>query len=182
MAGETRPMLDVFEDVEHVSLRHACLQLLLELGEPRWLLRLRELLEVRGAVGIDAEFGIVRETGVNLGRQGCELVLQRRGEILAPRGNADGGAVGRQPRLALQPWQELRAVVREAFRALDIEIARLQRAGEVDEHAHLQRAPVVGVGSGPTLGDEMLPTLGGEAQVDAVQLQGIAAGVAMFAH
>jgi hypothetical protein len=61
VTGETCPMLNLFEDVEHVTLRHTRLQLLLELGESRCLLRLRELLEVRGAVGIDAEFDIVRE-------------------------------------------------------------------------------------------------------------------------
>ena len=137
---------------------------------------------MRRAVGIDAELRIVRQTGADLGGKHCELAFQRRGEISAPFGNAEGGAVGRQSRLALRPWQKLPAVVREAFRALDVDVARLQRAGEVDEHAHLKRAPLVGTGSGPTLGDKMLPSLGGETQVDAVQLQGIATGMAVFAH
>ncbi len=169
MAGVTGPVLGMLEDVEEMTLRHAGADFLLELGQPGGLLRGRQLLQVRCSIGIAAELGVGRETGVDRGGQRRQLGLQRGGEILAPFGNAEGGAVGRQPCLAVCPGQELGAIVGKSFCADDVEVAGLQGVGQVDEHADFERAPVESAGPGPSLGDKALPALGREAEVDVVQ-------------
>jgi hypothetical protein len=52
----------------------------------------------------------------------------------------------------------------------------------VDEHAHLECTPVERGGSGPAaLGDEALPALGGETEIDVAR-DLVAADVAVPAH
>ena len=82
------------------------------------------------------------KAGVDFGGERRQFGFQRGGEILAPFGDAERGAVGRQPRLAFCPGQELGAVVGEGLGADDVEVAGLQGVGQVDEHADFERAPV----------------------------------------
>ena len=181
VTGVAGPVLGVLEDVEQVALRHAGADLLLELGQPGGRRAALQLLQVRCPVGGNAEFGVVGEAGIHLGGERRQLGPQRGREVLAPFGDAEGGAVGRQPRLALRPRQELGAVVGEGLGALDVEVAGLQGVGQVDEHAHLERAPVENDAPGPAPGDEALPALGGEAEIDVAR-DLVAAGVAVPAH
>jgi hypothetical protein len=103
VAGVAGPVLGVLEDVEQVALRHAGADLLLELSQPSRLLRHRQLLQVRRPLGVKTEFGVGREAGIDLGGERGQLGPQRGREILALFGDAEGGAVGRQPLLALRP-------------------------------------------------------------------------------
>ena len=164
-----------------MALRHPGSDLLLEAGQPGGLLRRCQLLEVRRPIGIDAELGVGREAGIGRGGERRQLGPQRGGEVLAPFGDAECGAVGRQLCLALCPGQEPGAIVGEGLGADGVEVAGLQGVGQVDEHAHPQRPPVERVRLGPTLGDERLPALGREAEVD-VALHLISAGMAVAAH
>jgi hypothetical protein len=54
-----------------------------KLPQPGRLLRRRQLLQVRRPVGIDAEFGVGRKTGVDLGGERRQFGFQRGGEVLA---------------------------------------------------------------------------------------------------
>ena len=110
-----------------------------------------------------------------------QLGLQRSREILAPLGDAESCAVGWQPCRALCPRQELGAVVGEGLGTDDVEVAGLQGVGQVDEYAHLQRPAVERAGFGPAFGDEALPALGREAEIDVAQHL-VAACVAVPAH
>jgi hypothetical protein len=119
----------MLEDVEEVALRHAGAHFLFELGQPGGLLRGRQLLQVRCPIGIDAQLGIGRETGVDRGGERRQLGFQRGGEILAPFGDAESGTVGGQPCFAVCPGQQLGALVGKGFRTDDVEIAGLQGVG-----------------------------------------------------
>ena len=136
---------------------------------------------MRRAVRVDAQLGVGREAGIDLGGNRRQFVFQRGGEVLAAFRDAERGAVGGQPRLALRPGQKLGAVVGEILGADDVEIAGLQGVGQVDEDADLERAPVESDRSGSALGDKALPALGGKAEIDVVR-HFIAARVAMPAH
>ena len=136
---------------------------------------------MRRSVGIDAQLGVGRKAGVDRGGERRQLSLQRSGEILPPFRNAESGAVGRQPRLAFCPRQELGSVVGESSGANDVEVAGLQGVGQVNEYADLERAPVEDAGFGPALGDKALPALGCEAEVDVAQHL-VAACVTVLAH
>jgi hypothetical protein len=125
-----------------VALRHADTDFVFKLRQPGGLLRRRQLLQVRCPVGIDAQLGVGREPGIDRGCQRRQFGFQRGGEILAPFGNTESGAVSRQPCLAFCPRQKLRAIVGEVFCPDDIEVAGLERVGQVDEHADLERASV----------------------------------------
>ena len=183
MAAEARPVLGVLEDVQHVPLGHARLGFPLERGQARRLPGGRELLQVRCAVGIEAEFGVAGKPGVHLGGERRQLRPQRSREILAPFGDAECRTVGGQPRLALGPWQELGAVVGKRLGALDMDVAHLQRTRQVNEHAHLQRAPVEGGGSRTVArGDKSLPALGREAEIKVVARHLVAARMPVLAH
>ena len=161
VAGVPGPVFGMLEDVEEMALLHAGADLLFELGHPGWLPCRFQLLEVRGSVGIKAEFGVAGEAGVHGCGKRRQLRLEHGREILAAAWNAEGGAVGRQPRLAFVPGQELGAVIGEGLGARHVKVAHLQGAGEVDEHAYLKCAPVERDGPGPAaLGDEGLPALG----------------------
>jgi hypothetical protein len=137
VTGVTRPVLGVLEDVEEVALRHACADLLLELGQPDWLLRRRQLLQVRRPVGIDAELGVGWKAGVDSGGERRQLSFQRGSKILALFRNPESGAVGRQACFALRPGQELGAVVCKGLGADDVEISSLQGIGQINEYADL---------------------------------------------
>ena len=76
------------------------------------------------------------------GGQRCELRSQDGREVLTRFREAEGGAVAWQPGFALGPGQELGAVVGEGFGPNDEQVTGLQGIGQVDEHAHFQRAPV----------------------------------------
>ncbi len=97
----------MLEDVEELALRHADTDFVFKLSQPCGLLRRRQLLQVRCPVGIDAQLGVGREPGIDRGGERRQFGLQRGGKILAPFGNTESGAVGRQPCLALCPGQEL---------------------------------------------------------------------------
>ncbi len=166
VAGVTGPVLGMLEDVQEVALRHAGAHLLLELGQPGGLLRGRQLLQVRCPIGIDAQLGVGRETGVDRSGERRQLGLQHGGEILTLFRDAKSGTVGRQPCFAVCPGQELGAIVGKGFRADDVEVAGLQGVGQVDEHADFERAPVKSARFGPALGDKALPALGRKAEID----------------
>ena len=136
------PVLGVLEDVEEVAFRHASADFLLEFRQPLRLVRRWQLLQMRRPVRIDAQLGVVWKPGIELGGHRRQFVLQRGGEILAAFGDAERGAIGRQPRLALRPRQELGAVVGEVLGADDIEIASLQGIGQMDEDADFERTPI----------------------------------------
>ncbi len=167
VASVAGPVVGALEDVEQVALGHAGADLGLELGQSGRLLRRRQLLQVRRPVGIDAELGLGREPGIDLGCERRQLGFQCGGIVLAPLGDAEGGAIGGQPGFALGPRQELGAVVGEGLGANDKQVAGLQRVGQMDEHAHFQRPPVQHARCVPSLGDERLPAEGCEAEVDA---------------
>ena len=131
MAGVVRPMFGMLEDVEEVALRHADTDLVFKLRQPCGLLRRRQLLQVRCPVGIDAQLAVGREPGIDRGGHLRQFGFQRGGEILAPFGNTESGAVSRQPRLAFRPRQKLRAIVGEFFGPDDIDIASLQRVRQM---------------------------------------------------
>ena len=145
-----------------MAFLQADLDLTLEFRQSGGLLRRRQLLQVWRPVRIDAELGVGWEAGIDGGGQRCELRFQGGREVLTPFGDAEGGAVAWQPSLALGPGQELGAVVGEGFGADDEQVTGLQGIGQVDEHAHLQRAPVedawpglaLRAWPGPALGDE----------------------------
>ena len=101
VAGVAGPVFGVLEDVEEVALLHAGADLLFEFGHPGWLPYRLQVLEMRGSVGIKAEFGVAGEAGVHSGGKRRQLHLQRGREVLAAAWDAECGAVGRQPRLAL---------------------------------------------------------------------------------
>ena len=103
-------MFRMLEDVEEVTLRHADTDFVFKLRQPGGLLRRRQLLQVRCSVGIDAQLGVGREPGIDRGGQRRQFGFQRGGKILAPFGNTESGAVGRQPCLAFYPRQKLRAI------------------------------------------------------------------------
>ena len=59
VAGVVRPVLGILEDVEEMALRHAGADFLLELGQPVGLTGGRQLLQMRRAVRVDAQFAVV---------------------------------------------------------------------------------------------------------------------------
>ena len=105
----------------------------------------------------------------------------RGGEIIVPFGDAEGGAVGREARLALGPRQDLGTVVGKGFGAGDVKIAALQDVSLVDRHAHFQRATIERYLFGAMLDHECLPALGCECEVNVAQ-HIVTAGVTMAAH
>src|SRR5271168_3378290 len=85
----------MLEDVEEVALRHADTDFVFKLRQPGGLLRRRQLLQVRCPVGIDAQLGVGREPDIDRGGQRRQFGFQRGGEILAPFGNTESGAISR---------------------------------------------------------------------------------------
>jgi hypothetical protein len=142
---------------------------LFKLNQPGGSLGRCQLLQMRGAVGIDAQFGIGRETGVNCSGKRRQFSFQSGGKILPSFGNTESGTVGRQPCFAFCPRQELGTIVSEGLGADNVEVAGLQGVGQVDEYADLKRPPIESARLAPGFGDETLPTLGREADVDFVQ-------------
>ena len=65
---------------------HAGTDFVLEFSQIRWLLRRRQLLQMRCPVVIDAQFGVDRKPGVDLGGRRLQFVFQRGDEILALSG------------------------------------------------------------------------------------------------
>jgi hypothetical protein len=150
--------------------RSACAEVtsdfLLELGQPSRSRGLVQLLQVRRPIRIQAELGIGGEAGVDRSGERRQFGFEHGGEIGASLGNTESGTVGRQVRLAFCPGQELRTVVGKCLSADDIKIAALQGVGQVDEYAHLQRPTIEGVGFGSAFGNERLPALGCESEVN----------------
>jgi hypothetical protein len=95
VAGVSGPVLGIFKDAEEVTLRHAGADFLFKLNQPGGSLGRCQLLQMRGAVGIDAQFGIGRETGVNCSGKRRQFSFQRGGKILPSFGNTASGTVGR---------------------------------------------------------------------------------------
>jgi hypothetical protein len=92
--GIVRPVFGMFEDVEEMAFRHTGADLLLELGQTVGLTDCRQLLQMRRAVRVDAQFAVVGESCIDLGRHLRQFVLQRRDEVLAACGDAESGTVG----------------------------------------------------------------------------------------
>jgi hypothetical protein len=63
-------VLGIFEDVEKMAFWHAVADFLFELHQPFGLASGRQLLQMRCTVRVDAQFTVVRESGINLG---CHL-------------------------------------------------------------------------------------------------------------
>jgi hypothetical protein len=61
-------MLSMFEDVEEMALRHTGADFLLELGQSVRLTDCRQLLQMRRAVRVDAQFAVTGESCIDLGR------------------------------------------------------------------------------------------------------------------
>ena len=169
MAGVTGPVFGIFEDVEEVTLRHAGSDFLFKLSQPGGLLGRCQLLQMRRPVRIDAQFGIGRETVVNGSGKRRQLSLQRGGKILPLFGNAESGTIGWQPCFAFCPRQELGTIISEGLGADDVKVAGLQGVGQVDEYADLKRPPIESARWAPGFGDETLPTLGREADVEVAR-------------
>ena len=121
------------------------------------------------AVRVDAQFTVARESGINLGRRLRQFVLQRGGEVLAACRDAEGGAVGGQPLLALRPGEELSTVVGKVLGADDVDIAGLQGIRQMDEDADLKRPSIEGTRSGSAFADKALPSLGSKAEIDSIR-------------
>ena len=143
VAGVASPVLGMLENIKKVPLRHPYTDFLLELDQPGGLdCSSGQLLQMGCSIGIDGELGVGWEPGVDSGGQRRQFGPQRCSEVLAPFGNAESGAVGRQPCLAFCPRQELSAVVGEVFGANDVKIAGLQGVSQVNENADLKRASI----------------------------------------
>ena len=181
MAGEARPVFGALQDVEQVAFRQAIAQHRFEGGEPLGRRHARQLAKVGPAVGIDAERAVVRKARVDHGGDGLELGLELLDRLRALGRQAYGGAVGRHPRRAGRPRQQLRPVVGEALAADDVEVAAEQRVGEVDEDADLERTAVDDRGAVDRGRDEVAPALRGEAEVEG-DGDILALGVATCAH
>jgi hypothetical protein len=69
VSGIVRPVLGMLEDVEEMAFRHAGADFLLELNQPVGLADCRQLLQMRGAVGVEVQFAIAGESGIDLGRR-----------------------------------------------------------------------------------------------------------------
>ena len=181
VAGVARPVLGMLEDVEQVAFRHAGADFLLEFRQPLGLVACRQLLQVGRSVRVDAQLAVGRKAGVDLGGERRQFVLQGRGEVLAALRDAERGAVGRQPRLAFRPGQQLGPVVGEIpprRRHRDRRPARRRQDGRrrrprarADQKRQVR----------PALDDKALPALRGEAEIDLVR-QLIAARMAVLAH
>ena len=83
MPGIMRPVLGMFEDVEEMAFRHSGADFLLELRQPVRLTDCRQLLQMRRAVRVDAQFTVAGESCIDLGRCLRQFVLQRSGEVLS---------------------------------------------------------------------------------------------------
>ncbi len=169
MPGVVRPVLGMFEDVEKMAFRHAVADFLLELHQPFRLAGGWQLLQMWCAVRVDAQFTVARESGINLGRRLRQFVLQRGGEVLAACRNAEGGAIGGQPPLALRPGEELSTVVGKVLGADDVDIAGLHGICQIDEDANFERPSIEGTRAGSTFADKALPTLGSKAEIDSIR-------------
>jgi hypothetical protein len=150
-------MLSTLEDVQQMPFRHPFPDLTLELRQTFGRNARGELFQMWRSVSTDAQFAVCGITGVDLFGKTGQFVLESGSKFHPVFGDAEGGAIIRQPRLALRPGQELVAVVGEVLRVHDIEIACLQGVGKMDKDADLKRAPVeTGV---PPLLDKAPPAL-----------------------
>lgn len=108
-----------------------------------------------------------------------QLGLERGGKVDAFFGDAESGAVVRQPGLAFGPGKQLIPVVGKLFGAHDVKIASLQLIGQMDEDADFEGSPVAGRHT--SLADEALPALRSKAQIDRIEHL-MAAYMAVLSH
>ena len=167
--GIAGPVFGIFEDVEEVAFRHPGADFLLERRQPLGLIPSCQLLQVKRSIRVDAQLGVGRKRGIDLGGNRRQLLLQRSGEVLAAFGYAERRAIGRQPLLAFRPREELGPVIGEILRAHHIEIASLQGISQVDEDADFERTPIENNRFRPTFDDKILPALRGKTDIDLVQ-------------
>ncbi len=180
VARERRPVLDVLEDIEQMPLWHPFPDRLLEGLEP-----LRQRLsgladQMRRPIRIDPQRAVVREAGVHGPGQLFQLVSQLGDEPAGLRRQLHRGAVVVEPAVALVPRQQLSAVVVVGPGADHIQVAALQRLGQVHEHAKLQGMAVEQDRAVLPLLDEGLPALRGEAKIQC-DVQDLAAAALVLA-
>jgi len=160
------PASAVLEDVEQMSLRHARVDLCLEGGQALGQLSARLLLQMGNAIGIDGQFGVGRKVGIHLGSGRRQLLFQLSDELVPSLRHSESATISRQTRLAHCPRQELGPVVAEILSANNVGISGLQRVGQMNENADLERAAAEYDAARLSLGDKALPTLRCETDVE----------------
>src|SRR4029077_10422241 len=93
---------------------------LLELGQSVRLTDCRQLLQMRRAVCVDAQFAVAGESGIDFGRRLRQFVLQRTGELLAACRDTKSGTIDGKPLLALRPREKLGTIVGKILGADDV--------------------------------------------------------------
>jgi len=153
------PASAILEDVKQMSLRHASVDLCLEGGQALGQLSGRLLPQMGNAIGINGQFRVGRKAGIHLGGDRRQLLFQLSHEFVPGLRHSESATISRQTRLACGPWQELGPVVAEILRANNEDIPGLQRVGQMEEDANLERAAPKNDAVRPALGDKALPAL-----------------------
>ncbi len=161
-----KPVRGPREDLEQRPLGHPLLDGLLKGKLARSWFSCAAALQRRLARGrVDHEIRVLGVAGVDRGGLVRELRPELVGERARRPGQANLGAELAEQPLALRPREELRGPVRVGLRPADRDVTTAKLRREIREHARLEMTAVQ-LTRPVTRGDDPLPLLRGERQVD----------------